>query len=251
MLENTEQWNFTSTANGSVYEIKVSYPIGPKPEEGYQVYYILDGDAYFHLAREVVRLQSKNTLKTSISKAIVVGICHQGSAKEVGEKRFYDFTPPAKEYTYPDRLKGKNLGPHGGASRFLSFLTEELMPKIQSTYHINLHKQTLFGHSLSGLFTIWAMFIRPMLFTHYLAISPSIWWNNKELVQYAERFTPSDDNLFMAVGSEEYYIVDDAKEMQKLLENKVKLQFHIAPEENHASVVPTTISRAFRYAASV
>ncbi len=246
-LENTVQWSYPSITNGYVYEIKISYPTGPVPEDGYPVYYILDGSMYFHLAREIVRLQSKNTVKTSIPQAIIIGICHQGKDKEIVSQRFLDFTPPAASYVYPDRLKGKDIGLHGGAEKFLTFLAEELMPKIESMYKINKQKKALFGHSLSGLFTMWAMLGKPNLFSHYLAISPSIWWNDRELLRYAQTYGGYRTNLFIAVGSEEYYILEDAKEINSVLENKLNIEFYIAAEENHASVVPTTMSRAFRF----
>ena len=121
------------------------------------------------------------------------------------------------------------------------------MPKIESMYKINKQKKVLFGHSLSGLFTVWAMLRKPNLFSHYLAISPSIWWNNRELLRFAQSYGGSMTNLFMAVGSEEYYILDDAKELNFILENKLKVDLHIAENENHASIVPTTMSRAFRF----
>ena len=121
------------------------------------------------------------------------------------------------------------------------------MPEIESIYKIDKQKKVLFGHSLSGLFTVWAMLRKPNLFSHYLAISPSIWWNDRELLRFAQSYGDSSTNLFMAVGSEEYYILDDAKELHFILKNKHNVELYIAEDENHASVVPTTMSRAFRF----
>lgn len=87
------------------------------PKEGFSVYYLLDGNAYFHFGHEVVRLQSKNILKTSVAPAIIVGIGHHRSVEKLPKRRFYEFTPSAESYSYPERLKGRDLGNHGGAEK--------------------------------------------------------------------------------------------------------------------------------------
>lgn len=255
MLSNTKEWIIHSQKADYSYTINVSFPPSPPPEDGYPIIYILDGNAYFQMAREVVRLQSKNAPKTFVNGAIVVGIGHTGEEKEAAKRRFLDFTAPAKTYTYPDRLKGRNLGEHGGAARFLEFIQKELKPEIESRYSINKEKQALFGHSLSGLFTLWTMFKEPNAFQTYLAISPSIWWNNHEMLAFKDWFQtqPKEKRrLLMAVGEREGFMADDAKKLLNQLKETqhlfVDCELYVAPEENHASVVPAVMSRAIRFA---
>lgn len=133
-----------------------------------------------------MRLQSRNSPKTFVAPAIVVGIGHHGTEKEVSKQRFYDFTPFADQYSYPDRLKehAVDLGPHGGAEKLLDFMEQELMPEISRRYTVDSRCQTLFGHSLGGLFVLFALFTRSQLFTNFLACSPSIWWNDHEILEY-------------------------------------------------------------------
>lgn len=256
-LERTESWKLESQYMGYTYDIKVSIPREEAPEHGFPVYYMLDGNSYFQLGRDVVKLQSRNAPKTLIAPAIVIGIGHYGSDDEVSKRRFYDFTPPAKQYVYPDRLKNADIGPHGGAEKLLSFLELELMPLISEKYNIDQHKQVLFGHSLSGLFVLLTLFTRAELFQYYLASSPSIWWNDHEILAYAEEFYKKRQTirsekrkLLITVGSEEAFMVDDAKGLfSKLCEYSLpdlQVEHYIAPDENHASVVPTIMSRAFR-----
>ena len=40
----------------------------------------------------------------------------------------------------------------------------------------------LVGHSLGGLFALYALAQRPALFTGYVVMEPSAWWNNKKEV---------------------------------------------------------------------
>ncbi|MGX2959797.1 alpha/beta hydrolase [Peribacillus sp. JNUCC 23] len=210
---------------------------------------MLDGAHYFYIARDVIRLQSKNTLKTKVSQAIIVGIGHQ--EQDTIKRHFYDFTAPADEYNYPVRLQGKDMGPHGGDD-FLNFLKVELLPYINKEYRVNREKQVLYGHSLAGYFTLYTLIKEPNLFSCFLAISPSIWWNNYEIFQYLKDGIPNNlmniaENLFIAVGELETFMVDDANDLQqRLTAINTCPELYIALDENHASVVPTTMSRAIR-----
>lgn len=257
ILANTEEWILQSERSDYSYTIKVALPPSPPNKDGYPIIYILDGNSYFQFARDVVRLQSKNARKTLVNEAIIVGIGNTGEDKEASRRRFHDFTAPAKDYIYPDRLKGKDLGDHGGAGRFLEFLQEELKPEIEKRYSINKEKQALFGHSLSGLFTLWTLFTASNAFQTYLAISPSIWWNNHEMLAYKDWFSDQSKEdkkrrLFIAVGELEGFMVNDAQKLLEQLKGSehlfVDCNLYVAPEENHASVVPTVMSRAIRFA---
>ena len=82
LLENTEHFQIDSEYTNYSYDIKVSIPSVEPPKEGFPVYYVLDGNWYFQLARDVVKLQSKNSLKTLISPSIVIGIGHSERDEE-------------------------------------------------------------------------------------------------------------------------------------------------------------------------
>lgn len=256
-LSSTAEWLLHSRKMNDSYDIKVSLPKSPPPEDGYPIVYVLDGNSYFQFARDVVRLQSKNAPKTFINAAIIVGIGHPGEDKDVSKRRFYDFTAPSEKYIYPDRLKNIDVGEHGGAQKFLDFLQLELKPEIENRYFINKRKQALFGHSLSGLFTLWTLFTKPDSFQSYLSLSPSIWWNDHEILTLLDEFHKQMKDikkrrLFMSVGELERFMVDDANQLYAQLNERyqeyVDCAFYLAPEENHASVVPTVMSRSIRFA---
>ncbi|MDW0110555.1 alpha/beta hydrolase [Sporosarcina aquimarina] len=257
-LDQTDYWKLDSKCMEYVFDIKVSFPNTEPPEEGFPTIYMLDGNSHFQYGRDVVRLQSRNAPKTFVAPAIVVGIGHHGTEKEVSKQRFHDFTPFAEQYSYPDRLKavGGELGPHGGADKLLDFMEQELMPEIARRYVVDPDSRTLFGHSLGGLFVLYTLLTRSHLFTNYLACSPSIWWNDHEILEYEKNFRENTDmdtpkNLFIAVGEEEGFMVNDAKDLVSNMESKksdeLQIAFYIAPEENHGSVVPTIMSRAIRF----
>ena len=85
LLENTEHFQIESEYTNYLYDIKVSIPNVEPPKEGFPVYYVLDGNWYFQLARDVVKLQSKNSLKTLISPSIVIGIGHSGREEDAAD----------------------------------------------------------------------------------------------------------------------------------------------------------------------
>ena len=77
---------------------------------------------------------------------------------------------------------------YGGAAGFLRFIVEELRPTIAAEWPVNDARQTLFGHSLGGLFTLDAMFDHPEAFHSYVASSPSIWWAGRAVLKKGRRF---------------------------------------------------------------
>ena len=231
-----------------LYNIDVYVPEGEVPDEGFPIYYVLDGSSYFQIVKETVRLQSRNAPKTGIQRAIVVGIGH---GPDMHERRFYDFTAPAASYIYPSRFKVKGHDNHGGAQNFSKFLEEELKPRIASNFPINTRQQILLGHSLAGYYVLWQLFNGKSNFQRYIAISPSIWWNEHELLEYTQtfvkRYQHSNEKLFIGVGELETFMVDDAKQVSDTLEKFMSTSFYVVAEENHASIVPTVLSRALRF----
>ncbi|WP_230199444.1 alpha/beta hydrolase [Bacillus ndiopicus] len=241
-------FDITSTYTNYTYNISMYVPEMDAPEKGFPVIYVLDGSAYFEFVKEIVRLQSQNVVRTRITPSIVVGVGH---GEDMRVRRFYDFTAPAENYYYPEKFRGNSDRQHGGAAKFSCFLEEELKPAIQENYLINTNEQTLFGHSLAGYFALWQLFNAPASFNKYAAISPSIWWNNHELQQYAKVYLKNhnkiESSLFIGVGELEESMVDDAQDMAQQLSAAMDTSFYITPDENHSSVVPTILSRALRF----
>ncbi|WP_456278876.1 alpha/beta hydrolase [Bacillus sp. AK128] len=241
------QSNFTNTE----YDINVYVPEVEAPENGFPIIYVLDGSSYYYFVRDTVRLQHGNSIKTGVKPAIVVGIGHR--KEEMRRKRFIDFTAQAEQLVVAEHAKGKIPEEYGGAELFLSFIEKELKPLIEQQFTINLKEQSLLGHSLGGYFTLWCQFNHSSLFQNYLAISPSVWWNGKELVAMCKEFIVKEKHpnvlTFIAVGEQEGFMVENAREVVEILQTQNrKVECYVAPAENHASVVPTVMSRALRFA---
>ncbi|QWH18776.1 alpha/beta hydrolase [Bacillus mycoides] len=262
ITSNTEQWKMYSKLEGKEYQIHISKPRQPAPESGYPVIYVLDGNAFFQTFHEAVKIQSVRAEKTGVSPAIIVGIGYPIEGAFSGEERCYDFTPSVISKDAPLKPDGKPWPKTGGAHNFFTFMEEELKPQIEKNYEINKGKQTLFGHSLGGLFALHILFTNADAFQNYFISSPSIWWNNQSVLEKEENLINELNNakvetgVFLTVGSlEREHMVVGANELSERLllvkHDQFRFKFYEAEGENHASVVPTSLSKGLRYISHV
>lgn len=64
-----------------------------------------------------------------------------------------------------------------GAKNFRAFIIDELIPVINERYRTTGY-QGIIGESLAGLFVVETMMLRPEAFNFFIAMDPSIWWND-------------------------------------------------------------------------
>ena len=72
----------------------------------------------------------------------------------------------------------------GESAAFRAFIRDDLMPVVRSRYRCT-GPTAIIGESLAGLFVVETFLTEPDLFDHYIALSPSLWWNRGQLVQSA------------------------------------------------------------------
>src|SRR5262249_11169126 len=65
----------------------------------------------------------------------------------------------------------------GGGDKFLKFIETELIPQVEKTYRTQPYR-VFAGHSLGGLLALHAFATRNDLFQAYVAVSPSLFWDN-------------------------------------------------------------------------
>jgi predicted alpha/beta superfamily hydrolase len=146
----------------------------------YPVLYLLDGDGHFHHATGVVDFLADNG---RMPRVIVVGIPNPSQ-----EARTRDLTPEHEaEFAFPGVRADSMLPTAGGADTFLRFLRDELAPLIDREYR-TVPFRILVGHSFGGLFNIHALLADPEAFQAHIAISPSLWWDERRLVEQADAF---------------------------------------------------------------
>ena len=159
--------NLASAVLGEAREVNVWLP--PDYEQGerrYNVLYVLDGGLdqdFVHIAG----LGQLGALSWTYEPLIVVGVRTND--------RVHDLTPPPR-----DRRYVQDFPSAGGAGDFRRYLETEIMPFIASRYRTG-ERSVLIGESLAGYFVIDTLINQPALFSDYIAVSPSMWWDDRAL----------------------------------------------------------------------
>ncbi|MGD9902732.1 MAG: alpha/beta hydrolase [Vicinamibacterales bacterium] len=185
----------TSAALGEVREYSVRLPPGyaRNPRRRFPVVYVLDGpplDGY--TAEGATRLADQGLAP----ELIVVGIPNMQTS---GRAR--DFLPPWLSFR---RRDGSTF--RGGADRFLRFLRDELVPRIERDYR-TAAPRLLVGHSLGAIFVSHSLVAAPELFDGRFAHSPAIWRDEDAVVAEVERALasgrPPGGFFYLSVGAKE------------------------------------------------
>ncbi len=92
-------------------------------------------------------------------------------------------TERRRDMTGPTQVdEDRKIAPHvGGSASFRAFLRDELIPLIQKRLRGN-GQTGIVGESLAGLFVAETFFLEPRMFDTYIALSPSLWWNDRALL---------------------------------------------------------------------
>ncbi|WP_083585647.1 alpha/beta hydrolase [Clostridium kluyveri] len=264
-IPGTEQFYIRSREKKREYRIFIAKPDVESPPSGYPVIYLLDANSVFGTMVEAVRIQSRKPRRTGVVPAVIVGVGYRGDTI-FNIERHYDYTLSVPVSELPPSPDGKTWPQQGGANAFINFVESELKPMIESKIKIDRNRQTLFGHSLGGIFVLHMLFTKPDTFQTYVAGSPSIHWNKKPILEEEQKFLMSikskelscNINIMIAVGElEKEQVIPmnyNARELSRRLsvyQNKgLRVQFHEFEGENHVSVLPVLINRALRFALS-
>ena len=207
----------------------------------YDVLYILDAADNEDMAAPVVTMATERQLIPSL---ITVCISNRWLSDVRISSRERDFEP-TKEEGFPIA---------GAADNFINFLQNELVPHITSTYS-GKGKKLIFGHSLSGLFTIYTLLTQPNAFDFYMSSDPSLWWDdsyvNKIAALHLANLPVGNIYLYMAGRSGEMYHTQGLSDMENILKRKApqNLKWMSVPYENehHGSVTINSLYDGLKY----
>ncbi len=193
------------------------------------VMYLMDGKGHFlHTSGVVEFLKRQNR----IPRMMIVAIPNT-------QDRTRDLTPTIEV----DEQAKKNFPTAGGANKTLSFIRDELIPHIEGNYNVNKYR-VLVGHSFGGIFAVNALLTDPEVFDSYISISPSMWWDQQNLVERAETFLDTKPDLdaffYMTMGDEGGSMLGGAMKLAALFEEKSPenfgWDFKVMKEETHGSI---------------
>lgn len=220
--------------------LNIYLPEGFHADSSYPVIYLLDGSAdedFIHVAG-LVQFATFSWVNI-LPKSIVIGIAN------VDRRR---------DFTFPTTIsKDKEDFPTTGSSaKFISFLETDLQPFIEKKYKTTGSKM-LVGQSLGGLLATEILFKKPQLFTSYVIMSPSLWWDNESLLKlkpvllnenYAQQ-----TKIYIGVGEEGKIMEGDAKHLFELINHagrkNLTVKFDFITGKSHANIFHQAVSNAF------
>ena len=131
----------------------------------------------------------------------------------------------------------------GPSDKFLSFLADELVPKLASEYPIGKYR-VLAGHSNGGMFSLYAFIRRPEVFQANIALSPSYGLDDRFVALLGRALAKSSGAprfVFLGWGGdEEADISVGALRFAKTFEGtpsaNVEYHYEVFPGETHGSV---------------
>jgi predicted alpha/beta superfamily hydrolase len=234
-LLNSAQWSLTGSLTKTSYLVQVAWPLNLNPADAHSIIYVLDGNAYFNSVLETVR----RSRYPPGDKTIVVGVGYEGSCGTPDFPNLFDGTKRSRDLTI-----GKDHVSY--THPFLDFILETLIPSVNSFLVNNVKLKgepkykTIMGHSFGGLFTLTSLLLtvnpKYQYFDSYAAFSPSIWFADRLILKYAEKYieefsaantvSASKPKLLIAYGTQEQYPAKFGFEPEEQFQKRRKMSLH-------------------------
>lgn len=189
------------------------------------VLYMPDGglkEDFPHIANTLSKLISDK----KVPAYILVGI--------ENTQRRRDLTPPTQV-----KSDMKIASIVGGAENFQKFINDELFSVINKKYPTTSYK-AIIGESAAGLFIVETLMKKPDMFDAYIAIDPSIWWNNQSLTKNTPEFLKNiktSKKLWMASSSD---TLKEGNKLDKQIKSAnqtlLKYFYNEQPKEQHNTI---------------
>ncbi|WP_324696538.1 alpha/beta hydrolase [Novosphingobium aerophilum] len=241
-IELGTRYELRSAVLGDTREVNVWLPTGyDKSADRYPVVYLLDGGLdqdFVHIAG----LGSLASLSWTYGPMIVVGVQTKDRRAELTSRP----TDPRYLSAFPES---------GGADRFRRFLRDEVIPFVEARFRSG-DRRALMGESLAGLFVVDTLLNDPTLFGDYVAVSPSLWWDDRRPLRDLDRTAAgqgmSGERLYLAVGDEGGTMQDGIDRMRAYLGKQPPARITVryadfSKSASHATVYHHAAEEALRW----
>lgn len=254
------------TSDAMPYRILLRLPKGSPPSSGWPLVVMLGAEG-FDIAAAQIRYHAACQPPGYMDDAILVGVDYPE-----GNRRRFDYTPydsnaasGRRDAACPDGAE------QGGGPDFLRWLQTDLLNAVRSRCKVDNNRVTLAGHSLGGLFTLYALLSGPGLFSSFIASSPSVWWGERYLQRSVQAYHAGANDrqreLLITVGEYEQVLnpleerqqrsnlaelaevrarramIDGNRQVAEQLKSCDSLQvdFQILPGQSHRSAWPLAL----------
>lgn len=207
--------------------------------DSFPVLYMPDGgikEDFPHIANTIAKLVEEK----SIPPIILVGIENTERGRDLSG--FSDVEADSKYCPLTD-----------GSSNFRNFITEELVSEISKRYRVT-NKKGIIGESLAGLFVMETFLMKPESFDFYIAMDPSLWWNNHYLVRNAKNLLnafPNRNIKLWFAGSSAEDISKYTNQLSIILKSdspdELKWNYSDEPNEKHNTIFRATKEKALKW----
>lgn len=259
-MPGTQVFELRSQHNDIEYEIRVWLPEEyARGARSYPLTIMLDADYQFPLGVSILEHLAQ---RNQADESIVVAIAYANSQRNpywYRRNRTRDYTPT----TVPTGGYGEEFQQYSGGGReFLRFIADELTASLHAKYSITARGHTYVGHSFGGLFGAFIISEQPNLFSNYVLISPSLWYDDRLMIQRVtdkeELGLDSETNIYLAVGDHENQrgrpMIDELRLYAQALQDKqdpaLEVSVRVFSDETHASIYPVALSAGLRHLSS-
>jgi len=252
-IPGTEVVTLPTADNGIDYELYIRVPEACRDDAPCPALYMLDAEYSFGLSALIAEhLEARGQLRP----VILVAIAYQDKTR-YRENRSRDYTPVfVADGGYGPQYQTRS----GGGPAFLDVIANEIIPFIEARTAAAPSARGLMGHSYGGLFATFAMLERPDLFTDFLIVSPSYWYDDGGYIPgLAAAHTenrPHETDAYFAVGSWEEQpengraMVSDLQAFVAGLEvrqdPRLNTRLDVMSDQTHASIFPLALSDGLR-----
>ena len=256
MAWTSTDFTLTCDATGVEHHVSVTTPFRYDSMESAPLILCLDGAWTAGTVRDATRIMS---MSGEAPEALVASLSFtDDTMSSYLRSRARWFCPT--EWVPPEEtgVKGIEASDAGKALVYLEFIRDQVLPHLHNDLRIS--ETWLVGHSFSGLFGLRTLFAEPTLFDKYLLASPSIWWDDRVMLDIEADYASAHDDLaarvFLSAGEAEdmlegFNMCGNMVEMATKLQGRgypsLDLAHAILPTESHSSTIGAAVSRGIRH----
>jgi predicted alpha/beta superfamily hydrolase len=218
------------------------------------------------LAGMVQRLTSGGR---GLEPAILVGLGYaDGDTGQFSRRR--DYTPtPHGDIDATSDMPGRRVA-YGEAEAYRRHLETTVLPDLERRFPIDPARRIYLGHSYGGLFGTHVLLTAPRMFSHYILISPSLWYDRKLMLARERGYASMNHDLpakaLFLIGGEETVadpdpephsdalnaMVEDQQAFVAALKSRnypsLTVESRVLPGENHGSVYVPAVRMGLEWA---
>jgi predicted alpha/beta superfamily hydrolase len=245
VIPGSERRVLPADADGRHYQLSVGLPASYAKEAGrrYPVVYVTDGYWDF---QKLDAIRGALVFDKVAPEFVIVGIGYAGESPDYEKLRRWELSPV--------RLGDDPSSGH--AADFLATIETTIIPFVEREYRVDPAHRVLAGASLGGLFTLYAMYTKPALFSAWIAVTPAVAVNGDWLLGYEQKFAQAggrlEGRLFASMGENENpgflsAILRYNARVASRRYPRLAYQFRIIDGERHAGMQMESYTRGLRF----